>query len=440
MNRLDDRTKLAVKNISASFVLRGASMFITFLLIPITLGYLNSYEYGIWVTLNSILSWVYFLDIGLGNGLKNKLAEAIAMGDYERGRVYVSTTMFLMILIILCFYTLFLCANLFLDWYGILSVNEAKVDNLNSLVIMVFAFVSLNFVTKIVGNIYQAYQKTAVNDLLLFLGNALSLLIIVVLTKTTSGSLTSVALTYSVVPVIISLVALPITFKKYHQISPSLKFVRLNQVKNLALLGVNFFIIQIACVVLFMTSNVIISNLFGPEEVTPYNIASKYYSVISFGYNIILSPFWVATTDAFSKGDFLWIKRTILKIFYIWVASSALVVVMYLLSPFVYDLWIGESVVIQREMTLWSGIYVVILTLSNTFAIFINGFGKLRIQLIFSALQTIFYIPLAIYCGKLFGVYGILIAMCITCFMSLLWSPRQCWLLLNNKAYGWWNK
>lgn len=137
MNRLDDRTKLAVKNISVSFVLRGASMFITFLLIPITLGYLNPYEYGIWVTLNSILSWVYFLDIGLGNGLKNKLAEAIAVGDYERGRVYVSTTMFLMSLIILCFYTLFLCANLFLDWYGILSVDEAKVDNLNSLVIMV---------------------------------------------------------------------------------------------------------------------------------------------------------------------------------------------------------------------------------------------------------------------------------------------------------------
>jgi len=73
-----DRTKRAVQNIGISLFIKGGSILISFLLIPLTLDYLNPYEYGIWLTLNSVLSWVYLFDIGLGNGLRNRLAEALA--------------------------------------------------------------------------------------------------------------------------------------------------------------------------------------------------------------------------------------------------------------------------------------------------------------------------------------------------------------------------
>lgn len=44
------------------------SIIISLLLVPVTLNYLNSYEYGVWLTLSSILVWINYFDIGLGNG------------------------------------------------------------------------------------------------------------------------------------------------------------------------------------------------------------------------------------------------------------------------------------------------------------------------------------------------------------------------------------
>ena len=93
----DKRTVKAKKNILASILLKGIDSLVYLLLVPVTLGYLNSYEYGIWLTLNSILMWVNSFDIGLGNGLRNRLAEAVAKNDLSLGRIYVSTTFFMLI-------------------------------------------------------------------------------------------------------------------------------------------------------------------------------------------------------------------------------------------------------------------------------------------------------------------------------------------------------
>mgnify|MGYP000199442594 FL=1 len=51
------------------------------MLIPITINYVNADNYGIWLTVSSIISWMSFFDIGINNGLKNKFAEAKAMNN-----------------------------------------------------------------------------------------------------------------------------------------------------------------------------------------------------------------------------------------------------------------------------------------------------------------------------------------------------------------------
>lgn len=434
------RTNLAIKNIGLSILLKGGSIFISFLLVPMTLGYLNAYEYGIWLTLNSVLSWVYLLDIGLGNGLRNKLTESLAKNDYTLGKIYVSTTFFFMTLIVLSFYALFLLSGFFLDWYAILNVGPTKVSHLNSLVNIVFAFVCIGFLFRMIGNIYMAHQLPAANDLLNLIGNLCSLLIIFILTKTTTGSLKDVAVTFSAVPASVYLLAFPITFKIFPKITPALKYVKRRYFGILISLGLKFMFIQIACIIIFMTSNILISNLFGPEEVTPYNIAFKYFSIITIGFNIILTPIWSAITDAFSRNDFSWIKHTLRQLIIIWGATSLLAVIMILLSPYAYRFWVGNNVSIPISLTILCAVYVIITTFNNIFAYVINGFGTLRIQLIFAIIHAIAYIPLAILCSHHFGVSGILISLCITCFTPLLWGPLQCYKLLNQKAFGIWGK
>lgn len=78
------------KNIAGSLLIKGFSILIQLILVPLTLGYLNTDLYGIWLTVSSILLWLGFFDIGFTLGLRNKLSEALANGDILRGRKLVS--------------------------------------------------------------------------------------------------------------------------------------------------------------------------------------------------------------------------------------------------------------------------------------------------------------------------------------------------------------
>ncbi len=82
-------------NIIFSALLKAVGLGCSFVIVPLTLGYLNNEVYGIWMTLTSILYWFSFFDIGLGNGMRNYLTEAISRKDFVKARGYLSTTLLL---------------------------------------------------------------------------------------------------------------------------------------------------------------------------------------------------------------------------------------------------------------------------------------------------------------------------------------------------------
>ena len=67
----DIRSVKAKKNILLSFFNKIIAIVISFALVPITVNYLDQEQYGIWLTITSIVSWISFFDLGLGHGFKN---------------------------------------------------------------------------------------------------------------------------------------------------------------------------------------------------------------------------------------------------------------------------------------------------------------------------------------------------------------------------------
>ena len=319
------------QNLFFSIILKGLSIIVSFLIVPLTLNYLNAEEYGVWLTLSSILIWIGFFDIGLGNGLRNKLTEAISLNQKKTAQVYVSTTFFILFLIMGGIFVLFSCVNPFLDWTKILNVSSEKVSQLNTIVSIVFAFFCLQFTFKIVGIIFIAHQKPALNDLLNVLGNVLSLIIIYLLTLfTSSGSLFYVAFTFSIAPFLVFLITYIVVFyfSHYHFLCPKWKYVKFSQIKDLMGLGFQFFIIQIASLVIYSTSNIIITQTLGPEQVTVYNIAYKYFSIPIMFFSILQTTIWNAYTDAWVKQDKEWIRNSIKRMLQIWILLAVGVIIM----------------------------------------------------------------------------------------------------------------
>lgn len=438
-----ERSIKVKQNILASFVLKGISVIVSFLMVPITLNYLNVERYGIWLTLSSIITWFYILDIGLGNGLRNKFAEALAKGNRELAKTYVSTTYAILGIIILAFYFLFLIINPFLNWVKILNTPTDFLNELNLLVFIVITFFCLQFFLRLIGTILIADQKPAMSDLLGVVSSIISLLIIYILTKTTDGSLLYLGSTFTIIPVIVYLLTSIVLFTgKYREFLPSIKYVDFKNGRELYTLGVKFFIIQVSGIIIYSTSNIIITQVLGPAEVTPYNIAYKYFNTVMMFFMIIMTPFWSGFTEAYNKNDTDWIKTTMKKLNIFSFGVIALVLLMILSADVVYKIWVGDQVKVPFLLTLFMGLYVMILCWGAPFVYFINGVGKIKLQLYFSVFQAISFLILAIYFSKYleYGSVGVISAMCIPMLPTIILWPIQYKRIISNNNTGIWNK
>jgi O-antigen/teichoic acid export membrane protein len=438
-----ERTNRAKKNIFASLFIKGMSILIGLVLVPLTINYVNPTRYGIWLTLSSIIGWFGFFDIGFGNGLRNKFAEALAKGEKELARIYVSTTYAILTIIIGIVFVLFLIVNPLLNWVKILNTTPDMGRELSILALIVFTFFCLQFILQLITTILTADQKPAKASSFNLLGSTFSLCTIFIITKTTTGSLLYLGLALGFAPILVlSASSLWFYTHEYKFYAPSFKYVRFSYARNLMNLGIKFFFIQIATVFLYQTNNLIITQLFGPKEVTTYNIAFKYFSIIPMAFTIITTPFWSAYTEAYFKKDLQWIRRTIGSLVKIWMLFFLASVIMLVFSNMVYRLWIGNTIKVPFILSIVCALYGIVITWSNIFLSFINGIGKITIQLYLTGIVMVLNIPLAVYLAKYlhFGISGVLLSTCLNFMLFALIIPIQYRRIMTNTAVGVWNK
>jgi len=437
-----DRSKKAKKNILFSFIIKGLSILISLLLVPLTIDYVNPTKYGIWLTLSSIIGWFTFFDIGFGNGFRNRFAEAVAKKQFKLAKIYVSTTYAILSSIIGVVLILFLVINPFLNWSSILNTQQEMAQELNTLALIVFVFFCLQFVLKLLTTVMTANQQPAKATLINFYGNAGALILIFILTKLTSGNLVYLGFALSIVPFLVLLGTSFWFYKHEYKIfAPELRYVNFRFTKNLMGLGLRFFVIQISGIILFSTDNIIISQIFGPQEVTPYNLAFKYFSIVTIVFSIITTPFWSAFTDAYTKNDFQWIKKSISKMLKVSGIFIAVIIVMVFFSKEFYYLWVGRAIDVPIQLSLFMGFYFVLMLLLQPFNYFINGTGKIQLQLIQSVVAALVNIPLAFYLAKIpaLGISGIVLSTVICTAPGLVFSIIQYKRIINSKARGVWN-
>ncbi len=435
----NERTSLLKKNILGSILIKGADVLVGLLLVPVTLGYLNQYEYGIWMTLYSLLSWINSFDIGLSNGLRNKLAESIAVGDKTRAREYVSTTAIMLLIIAVVLVVLLTGSIRLFDWYQILNVDESSVGNLSQIIYLSFCLFCFNFTFKFIGSIYQGMQLPVVNAGILLAGHVISLLVIWSISYFLSGNLMVVALIYSSSYPLIYIIFYPVTFKRvFPYLSPSLKYFRKGYIKELLSISVLFFAIQVAGIVLFSMTNIIISHDYGPEMVTPYNIAYKYYQAPVIIFNLLLVPIWSAVTDAYTRGDTTWIIRVNNKLKIILLGIALLLIIMTGVSQIIFIYWVGPNVKIPMNLCLLMAIYIFLILYSTSYSFLLNGMNKVGLQAINTIFVAILFYPLCKICGKMIGMEGILVAMIISNLSGSILNAIQFKKVVNNKASGLW--
>ncbi|WP_461096072.1 lipopolysaccharide biosynthesis protein [Spirosoma luteolum] len=434
------RTQLVKKNVAVSLLSKGGSIAIGLLLVPMTIDYVSPTEYGVWLTISSVLGWLNFFDIGLGNGLKNKLSYALALGQTDEAKAFTSTTYFVLTIIATAISILFIWINPYVDWRHILNIQAQSNDSLQLVMLIAILFFCVQFVVQLINTILSATHQTSLASLISLFSQLLILLLIYACRQYVPGKLTTLVWIVAGAPVCTMLIwSVYLFHTRMRAFRPSLKAIRLRYTNTLLGTGLSFFFIQIGALVLLQTNYIIIARILGPEQVTVFNICYKLFSISILVFTIIMTPLWSSFTDAYAKQDFDWLRQTLQKMRQLWLFFSVATVGLLVVSPYLFQLWIGQTVTIPFSLSLCMAIYSGAMMWYMIHVYLLNGVGKVRLQLILILISAALNVPLAIGFGKWFGLPGIVGAN--TCFfiaMGFIFSI-QASKLVNQTASKLWN-
>jgi O-antigen/teichoic acid export membrane protein len=434
------RTKL---NIVYSFGIKIFNVVVNLLYVPLLTDYLGVEEYGIWLILTSIVSWFSFFDIGIGNGLRNKFAEAKAEGNTELARTYVSTAYASITVIFLSVGVITGFIIPFVNWNSVFNTNAMQGSQLVPVVLVVFAFFIFRFIAQLISVILLADQRTALSGSFSLLSNIVVLVIIFLLKQFYDSSLFVLSIFLSGVPVIILMAATVFFFKRdYYQYRPGLAYVNLKYAKPLFNLGLKFLIIQVSTVIFMSATNFIIAQFYSPKDVAVYNIAFKYFSLVIMIWGIIQTPMWSAITDAYQVDDLPWIKSLMKKMKILAAGGVVIIAVMLLSADMVYYYWLGGKIHVPFSLSVVLAADTLVFVFFSPYALFLNGVSKIHLNTILVIFQSLIYIPLAYYFAKSLqiGLAGIVLA-ALVCELPLRISqPVQYSKIINKTARGVWDK
>jgi O-antigen/teichoic acid export membrane protein len=437
-----NRSLIVKKNIFYSLIIKGGSIAISLVLIPLTIRFVNETQYGLWLTLSSIIGWFSFFDIGLGNGLKTRLTEAISKGDFKQGKTYVSTTYAALSILSISLLILFSVMQLFVDWSKILNAPASYAPELSGVAWIVFISFTFQFVLNLIIAVAAANQNTVVGSLVNLVGNLITITAVYFLTKFyVTGTLLQLAVPMCLSSILVLLIFSIILYqKRFRAIAPSISFVDFSCLKDVAGLGLKFFIIQMGLILYYNIDNMVITQILGPKEVTPYAIAYKYFGVITMFSAIVMTPLWTAFAEAHAKQDYNWIKMTVRKMQLICLALVPVGVVMVLISPYVYKFWVGEEIEIPMLLSAILAFYTIWNTFRTIFIYYLNGVGVIKLQVYLVLLSGLANVPLAIILAKLMGTSGVILSTTILCIICGIIEIIQYRKLINQKAQGLWMK
>ncbi|MDY0173632.1 MAG: oligosaccharide flippase family protein [Bacteroidales bacterium] len=436
------RTVKLKQNVGASFIIKGVSIILGLIKVPILLSYLDSEKYGVWLTISSILMWIQNFDLGLGHGLRNKFAEALAVNDMKQATGLVSTAYISMGVIMFIAFIIMLPIFYFLDWNSILNVTVVSLSELRLTIIFVLLIFIIRFVLQLISVILKANQQPALSDIFLPISSVISLVIVLLLKFFIEDSLFWASIAIAAPPILVLFVANIILFSgRLKQVKPTFGNFNRKYLRDIYSLGIKFFIGQILSIIMFQSSFIILAKIVNPEEVTVYNIANTYFGLPLTFFTIALTPYWSAITEAYVKNEFDWIRKNMKHLRYLAVILTFALIIMLLFSNYAFHLWVGDKVIIPFKVSIALTIYNVIVMFLSPYNYFLNGVGKLNLGLRIAVFKSLAFLPVAIFFVKAYGATGLIIGLIlVNSLPNLIFNTLQYRKIINRTATGVWNK
>ena len=406
------RSKQLRKNIGLAFVLKAIGVGISFLQLPLTISYLTEVEYGIWVTVFSTMNWINVLDMGIGLGVRNKLAISVSSNDIASAKAYISTGIFSMCCIAALLLVVLICGLQFVEPQALFNTQDIAREDLYSIVFWTGIFVIMTFALSIVNQFYYAYQDAAKTGMISVFGSVMMLGMVYWLTLQESHNLLYFVFAFGISSVVSKAVYIAYFFVKNSDVFPSISTISIRKMYEISGIGIKFFIIQICTIFCFSMMNILITQILGPQYVRTYDVIFKLLNFFLMLQTLMLTPLWSAYTDAYVKQDYVWIRKAFHKTNLSLVALTFLMVLVAWKIDFFIWLWLHIHVDYSYSLLGLMVLYQILMLFNGNNCYLLNGIGEIDWQLWAFIVAAALMVPMA-YCFSVYlnmGLVGIVLA------------------------------
>lgn len=366
----------------ASVVARATGFITSLVSVPLTLNYLGTERFGLWMALSSALVFLSFADLGLGNGLMTSIAQCHGRDDLAGARRQISSAFILLSGIAVAVAITGLAIGSMVDFASIfsvrdpLAVSEARV----SMLILVLGF-ALNMPLGVVIRAQTGFQGGFQSNLWQAAGNLLGL-VLVLLAINFRGGLPWLVAGFAGGPLLAT--AMNFGFYFFAQnpsLRPSFRLFDRKVARSLFRVGVLFLVLQVAGSFAMSSDNFILASRLGADSVAELAVPARLFLIIASIGAVVTTPLWPAYGEAFARGDTRWVaatlRRSLLTMFLYATLASILLLIF---GEAILKAWVGDSVRPSMSLMLALAVWTVLSTVGHALAMFMNGIQIIRLQ------------------------------------------------------------
>ncbi len=405
---MDDRANRVIMTFGAGLAARAVQAAALLAQVPLAIGHLGVGQYGMWMAIVSISSFVFLADLGLSSSLTSLIAEALGRDDRRQAGIHFTSAL----VAVACFTTVVaaVCcvASGLVPWSAVLSLDARDTAKAAAVFRVLAIGGALTLITGLFARSRIACQEGYRNSLWEASGALAALLGLAIAKRAGADIVATIAWTIGFGLLPPSLNALLLIREKPWLIQLD-RAAMARTAPRLIRLSAGFFILTMAYVVSFQTHGAVISHYAGPRAAAEYAVGFRLFGLLPQFFSLMLTPLWPAYRDACVRGDTRWTKKTLAWSLAFTASASAIASLVLLgLSDKLIAVWLHETVLPSPALRLWFAIWAVTNCIAGCLAMFYHGLGWMRFQVyqaVPAMLAAVIIWPLV---GARFGAAGIL--------------------------------
>jgi O-antigen/teichoic acid export membrane protein len=409
--RSQERYRRAALTTITSVMGRAVTVITSLLTVRLTLRYLGTERYGLWMSVTSVVAFLLFTDLGIGNGLLNAITEARGQDDIKAVHRYVSSAFFVLLGIATLAMGIFACIYPFIPWPRVFNVASSPIASHEAgpaVIVFLTCFLA-NIPLDVVQRVQTGHQEGYTTNFWMMMGN-LSGLGFLLLVMHRNGGLPWLILAIlggGILGVLCNWLQ-EFGFAR-PELFPTWELWDTAAARKILNTGLMFFLLQICGAFTLPLDLIIITQILGPEAVTQYSVPFRLFLLVITVANMFVMPLWPAYGEAYSRGDVNWVKTTLYhSLGYSMLAFGPVVLGLAILGKIVVRVWVGSQV--HPSWTLLAGmaIYAITLIFYNPISTFLSGINKMQFQVTVGLIQAVAAAGLKIVMARSMGLPGVI--------------------------------